>query len=102
MGYQTKKCVVINVADLKNIRTMNKFPHPDSVYGVCWSNFNANQFITASMDAKVRLFEIGSSKPIREFIGHDKRVFHVIFNPLLPNIIASGSDDLTVRVWDIT
>jgi len=37
---------------------------------------------------------------MKEIAGHEKRVFNVVFNQQLPTIFASGSDDLTIRIWD--
>ena len=53
------------------------------------------------MDGMVRLYYMSSDQPVKVFAGHEKRVFNVIYNLQMPNIIASGSDDLTIRVWDI-
>ena len=36
---------------------------------------------------------------IRQLSGHSGRAFNVLFHPLLPELITSGSDDHTVRVW---
>jgi WD40 repeat protein len=33
--------------------------------------------------------------------GHTARVFHTIWSPLLPEHLASGSDDRTIIVWNI-
>jgi WD40 repeat protein len=33
--------------------------------------------------------------------GHSARVFHVHWSPLLHGVLASGSDDQSVRVWDV-
>lgn len=57
-------------------------------------------FITGCKDAKVRMFDIMSPNPVKVFAGHLDRVYNVIFNPNLPNLIASGSDDLSIRIWD--
>jgi len=57
-------------------------------------------FISGCKDAKVRFFDISSPNPIKVFTGHNNRVYNVIFNPNLPNLIASGSDDLSIRIWD--
>jgi WD40 repeat protein len=39
---------------------------------------------------------------LKIFSGHEARVYNILINPLLPGIMVSGSDDYTVRVWDIT
>ena len=51
----------------------------------------------------MRLFDarIPSPNAIRVFSGHTDKVYNVLFNPVLPNIVVSGSDDLTIRVWDV-
>ncbi len=33
--------------------------------------------------------------------GHTKRVFGITWSPLLPNMLLTGSDDRTARVWDV-
>jgi len=101
MGYQSKLAAVIDVTDMKNPATLLTYPHPETVFGVCWNPKLATQFLTACLDGKVRLFEVTQASPIKTFSHHEKKVFNVIFNPQLPNIFASGSDDLTVRVWDV-
>ena len=39
--------------------------------------------------------------PIKVLAGHLDRVYHVVFNKNIHNIVVSGSDDRTIRVWDI-
>jgi WD40 repeat protein len=38
--------------------------------------------------------------PIKTFEGHTSRVYNVLFNPIINNIIVSGSDDKSIIVWD--
>lgn len=33
--------------------------------------------------------------------GHARRSFSAIFSPLVPELLLSGSDDATARVWDV-
>jgi WD40 repeat protein len=44
----------------------------------------------------------GAAIPVRVLTGHKKRVFNVVWSPLLPNVLASGGDDRSVVVWDVT
>jgi WD40 repeat protein len=54
------------------------------------------------MDGRVRIFDaLKKTTAIRVFEGHDKRVFNVAYNFQIPTMLASGSDDYTVRVWDM-
>ena len=39
---------------------------------------------------------------MRVLAGHRRRVFNTVWSPLRANALASGSDDTTVRVWDVT
>lgn len=41
------------------------------------------------------------SRPIVKLQGHSGRVFHVCWSPLVQGLLATGSDDATVRVWNI-
>lgn len=54
------------------------------------------------MDCMIRVFDIQRSTPIKTLEGHTGRVYNVVFNPRLPNILASGSDDRSIRIWDIS
>ena len=33
--------------------------------------------------------------------GHTQRIFDVRFSPTRPDLLATGSDDTTVRIWQI-
>ena len=41
------------------------------------------------------------TEPLKVFKGHEARVYNVLINSMLPGIMVSGSDDYTVRVWNI-
>ena len=44
----------------------------------------------------------GNPVPVRMFRGHKKRAFNVSWSPLIPNVLASGSDDRNIHIWDVT
>lgn len=66
---------------------------------------------SVSDDQTVRLWDVSSGQVLKSFRGHSNGVWSVAFSPMPPNppyqgglggILASGSDDQTVRLWDIS
>lgn len=51
----------------------------------------------------MRVFDVTRKSDclVKQLKGHSLRVFNTAWSPLLPNMVASGSDDRAVRVWDI-
>ena len=50
-------------------------------------------------DHQVYIWHIKHSKPIMVLSGHTRTVNCVHWNPQIPSMLASGSDDGTVRIW---
>lgn len=50
-------------------------------------------------DHKVYIWHQRSELPIAELSGHTRTVNCVSWNPVLPGLLASASDDGTVRIW---
>ncbi len=85
--------------------------HPDIVYGCEWSPFDPTYLVTGCKDGEVRVYNTADleesnqskrgqkAKPMQVFHGHSRKVFNTVWSPLLPGTLASGSDDLTIRVW---
>lgn len=59
-------------------------------------------FATCSSKGVIRIYELASGTLKQELRGHTKGVSDVDFSPINPDIIVSGSDDLTVRLWSIS
>ncbi|CAN0423892.1 unnamed protein product, partial [Discosporangium mesarthrocarpum] len=55
-------------------------------------------------DGTVRVYDTSFSSTAAQYVlkGHPSRVFSVSWSPLLGGTLASGSDDGTVRVWDLS
>lgn len=49
----------------------------------------------------IRVFETSTYKNVATFSGHSRGVSCIAFSPINPSILASGSDDLTIRIWSI-
>ncbi|KPP75265.1 WD repeat-containing protein 26-like, partial [Scleropages formosus] len=58
-----------------------------------------NEDFIASGNHKVYIWHKRSELPIAELSGHTRTVNCVSWNPVLPGLMASASDDGTVRVW---
>jgi WD40 repeat protein len=84
--------------------------HESKPFGIAFSTHNADRIVTGTASGNlyvwyVRLSDLrtGMSAPAAELLltlsGHAERVFNVVFHPLIPGVIASGSDDRSIRVW---
>uniref|UniRef100_A0A671S8X6 WD repeat-containing protein 26 n=1 Tax=Sinocyclocheilus anshuiensis TaxID=1608454 RepID=A0A671S8X6_9TELE len=65
----------------------------------CFGGYNEDFIASGSEDHKVYIWHKRSELPIAELTGHTRTVNCVSWNPALPGLMASASDDGTVRVW---
>jgi len=75
-----------------------------AVFGVSWSKFEASKFATGCDDGIVRVFDFADGfkeENVIKLEGHTKRVFNIVWHPHSENILASGSNDNTIKVWNI-
>lgn len=69
---------------------------------------DGSKLATCSSDGSVRIYEDILSKDgsppklVTTLLGHSKGVSCIEFSPVNSNIIASCSDDLTIRIWSIS
>ena len=51
------------------------------------------------LDNKIYIWHIRREKPVAVLNGHTRTVNCVSWNPRYPQMLASASDDATVRIW---
>lgn len=65
----------------------------------CFGGVDQNFIASGSEDNKVYIYHIKRDSPIAVLSGHSRTVSCVSWNPVFPQVLVSGSDDGTVRVW---
>lgn len=115
---QDKKCVVLTLdGDILQV-----IQHTAACYGVAWDPLNSYRLATSSEDILFYLWTFvepntknpfsshidelvpsGSFKvkKVNQFKGHKAKVFSVVWNSKIKDMVATGSDDGTVRIWNL-
>ncbi|KAG1693958.1 WD repeat-containing protein 26 [Nymphon striatum] len=68
----------------------------------CFGGLNQDYIASGSEDSMVYIWHIKKELPLAKLQGHKKTVNCVNWNPVYHNILASASDDGTVRIWGPT
>ncbi|KAI0492880.1 hypothetical protein KFK09_027156 [Dendrobium nobile] len=86
-----------------------KWPVMADVEGLAWDPHADHSFVVSQENGVVQGFDIrigssdGSSfKPVFTLHAHDKAVSSISYNPCRPNLLATGSTDKTVKLWDLS
>ncbi|KAI9160214.1 hypothetical protein LWI28_006238 [Acer negundo] len=80
------------------------------VESLAWDPHTEHSFVVSLEDGTVKGFDIRTAKsdPTSEspasftLHAHDKAVCSVSYNPLASNLLATGSTDKTVKLWDLS
>ncbi|XP_046579884.1 WD repeat-containing protein 26-like isoform X1 [Haliotis rubra] len=106
---ETGRLALLNVAtqgvhlwDLKDKILLRKFQGiSQGFYTIfsCFGGLNQDFVASGSEDHKVYVWHIRRESPIAVLEGHARTVNCVHWNPRLPGMVASASDDGTVRIW---
>lgn len=92
----------VHLWDLKDKILVRKFQgakHGFFVIHSCFGGANQNFIASGSEDSKIYIWRKDREKPIIVLSGHSRSVNCVAWNPKYPHILASASDDNTVRLW---
>jgi WD40 repeat protein len=81
------------------VLTMINTGNPSSVTSVCFSS-DGKYILSGSYEKSVKLWDIGSGKEIRPFVGHKSVITSVCFSPDGKTAL-SGSCDCSMILWDV-
>ncbi|KAK7396481.1 hypothetical protein VNO78_17520 [Psophocarpus tetragonolobus] len=65
----------------------------------CFGGLNNTFIASGSENSKVYIWNCRNSRPIEVLSGHSMTVNCVSWNPKIPQMLASASDDYTIRIW---
>ncbi|EMC99519.1 hypothetical protein BAUCODRAFT_29866 [Baudoinia panamericana UAMH 10762] len=70
---------------------------------VAWAKGDCGDYVAAATSSgKIVLYDLGhAGVPAAQLHEHDRQVHKVTFNPHRGNLLLSGSQDGTVRLWDL-
>ncbi|KAL1355742.1 hypothetical protein HN51_007730 [Arachis hypogaea] len=68
---------------------------------VCWNNYIKNYLASTDYDGVVKLWDASTGQVFSQLTEHEKRAWSVDFSPVCPTKLASGSDDCSVKLWNI-
>ncbi|XP_065342761.1 peroxisomal targeting signal 2 receptor [Cloeon dipterum] len=75
--------------------------HSKEVYGVDWNKTRLEQqFITASWDCTIKLWDPTRPQSLATFAGHSGIVYSAVWSPLIPRSFASVSGDGGLFIWN--
>ncbi|KAK9065650.1 hypothetical protein SSX86_015051 [Deinandra increscens subsp. villosa] len=79
------------------------------VESLAWDPHDQHLFVASLENGTVVGFDIrtatsNSSSDLKKFTihAHDKAVCAISYNPLVPNLLATGSEDKMVKLWDLS
>eukprot|EP00004_Rigifila_ramosa_P026155 TRINITY_DN8013_c0_g1_i2.p1 TRINITY_DN8013_c0_g1~~TRINITY_DN8013_c0_g1_i2.p1 ORF type:complete len:634 (+),score=111.33 TRINITY_DN8013_c0_g1_i2:38-1903(+) len=76
-------------------------PCKSKIASLSWSAYVRPLLALGDYDGVVSLCNTERGIVTSTFDEHERRVWSVDFSPLEPSLLASGSDDATVKVWDM-
>lgn len=83
--------------------------HGSNVVDFQWDPFDYQRLAVACDDGVIKLWRIAegglnepTNEPEREFNAHSDKIYFLKFHPTAKDVLASGSYDMTIKLWDLT
>lgn len=68
---------------------------------VCWNSYIKSQIASSNFEGVVQVWDAARGQVFMELREHERRVWSVDYSSADPTILASGSDDGSVKLWSI-
>ncbi|KAF5949732.1 hypothetical protein HYC85_011725 [Camellia sinensis] len=68
---------------------------------ICWNSYIKSQIASSNFEGVVQVWDVTRSQVFMEMREHESRVWSVDFSLVDPTMLASGSDDGSVKLWSI-
>ncbi|XP_057453413.1 protein SPA1-RELATED 3-like isoform X2 [Lotus japonicus] len=68
---------------------------------ICWNTYIKSQIASSNFEGVVQLWDVTRSQVLSEMREHERRVWSIDFSSADPTMLASGSDDGSVKLWSI-
>ncbi|XP_023644847.1 protein SPA1-RELATED 4 isoform X2 [Capsella rubella] len=69
--------------------------------GICWNSYIKSQIASSNFEGVVQVWDVARSQLVTEMKEHEKRVWSIDISSADPTLLASGSDDGSVKLWSI-
>ena len=66
------------------------------IFIICFHYLFANFFVSSQYILRTFIFVISKC-----FLGHTEKVYFVRYHPLASGVLASGSYDMSIKIWDL-
>lgn len=68
---------------------------------ICWNSYIKSQIASSNFEGVVQIWDVTRSQVQMEMREHERRVWSIDFSSADPTLLASGSDDGSVKLWSI-
>ncbi|KAK4420366.1 protein SPA1-RELATED 3 [Sesamum alatum] len=68
---------------------------------ICWNGYIKSQMASSNFEGLVQIWDVTRSQTFMEMKEHERRVWSIDFSVADPTMLASGSDDGSVKLWNI-